>query len=160
MARRRRSRPAPQQVIAVEGYNEFKRDLGKVSKDLKKDLKGASQKLSELVNKRAQAKARGLGGVAAKSAPALTPKATLKGARIILDGKAYPYALGAEFGSIQYGQFENWTGNRWTADASDIGYFLHPTIYDAVRDRTVLTIYEEELARLDRKAFPDKHRSP
>lgn len=178
MARRGKGRkPAERQVIAVEGYREFKRDLGKVSKDLKNELKRANQRLGDEVEKRAKARARSIGGVAAKSVPAIKSKATLQAARIILDGKTYPYALGAEFGAHisrvygrpvanqganygRAGEAHPWTGNRYTAEPKDIGYFLHPTIYDAVRDRTLLTVYEEELARIDRRAFPDKHRSP
>jgi hypothetical protein len=72
-----------------------------------------------------KAKSRGsdLGSVFAKAAPSMRAGSNGKTAYVSLGGKAYPYALGAEFGSVRYKQFQPWRG---TGD--DAGYFLYPTI--------------------------------
>lgn len=101
----------------------LRRDLDDVQGGFDTAAHVADRAAAELVIEKASAAAHALGGVAAKSAPAL--KAT--------DGRAeyggLPYALGAEFGSVEFHQFKPWLGAGEGA-----GYFFTPAVRDTAGD--------------------------
>lgn len=132
--------------VKVEGLTELRKALKAVDAGLPKELGQVHRKLGDMVVTEAQARARGLGGVAAKSAPSLRAASQAARAQITLGGARAPYALGAEFGSGRYKQFKPWRGSD-----ADAGYFLYPTIR-ANRDR-ITEEYERMLDELLNRAF-------
>ena len=108
--------------IGVEGLRELSRDLRNVGHP--RLLSRAHRELSRRVALEARRAALAQGGVAAKSAPAIrwVGGATRAGVRLDASGR-YPFAFGAEFGSVRYPQFKPWRGS-----SSGAGYFLYPTI--------------------------------
>lgn len=130
--------------VRVEGVREARSSLdqlgqeagdnaGKVSDDLAKDLRS-----------KAQRRAHSVGGVAAKAAPALAVESGQgTGAALALDGTAYPYALGAEFGARRYPQFKAWRGPEG-------GYFVYPTIAD--NEQQIVDAYDDGMDDSIRKA--------
>lgn len=131
--------------IRVRGGQEASRALGQISDDLDAKLQQASEQVADHVEHAAAAKARGLGGVAGKSAPALGTRRVDQAAAVVLDGDAYPFAAGAEFGSIAYPQFKAWRG-------SDDGYFLYPAIRET-EERNVQTFVDAVDELIDRSGF-------
>lgn len=109
--------------VQIIGLKELRRDLRAWDRKAPRLVTAAHRKIAKRVKTKAQGRATGLGSVAAKSAPAIGHIATMTGAGVKLDGVKHPYALGAEFGALQYPQFKPWTGN-----SPDAGYFLYPTI--------------------------------
>jgi hypothetical protein len=117
MARARATRQAPFHM-EVDGVAAFRRGLGNARADWKKVEKAFLTEAAETVQEMAQVRARALGGVAAKSAPDIR----VDGPGSLRYG-GNPYNAGAEFGSLRYGQFEQWRGNDDGA-----GYFLWPAL--------------------------------
>lgn len=126
----------------VRGDKETANALDKIGDDLDTELLKASTTVAQRVEHAAASKARGLGGVAAKSAPALSSEVDGDAAAVILDGDAYPFAPGAEFGSIAYPQFEAWRG-------AEGGYFLYPAIREgkAQDEQTFVDVVDELINR-------------
>ncbi|HMV73206.1 MAG TPA: hypothetical protein PKB00_01415 [Microthrixaceae bacterium] len=144
--------------VQVEGLAELQRGLRDlVGKDITRDvLKGANVHYAEFVTAKAQARARGYGGVRSKAASGLSSRGEQRYAVIRMDGTGSPWLLGAEFGSLRYHQFPSWTGNRWTAPPDETpGYFLHPTIRDTAEEGA--EFYADELDKALASAFPDGH---
>lgn len=124
-------------AVRVEGLRELNKGLREIGPEARQELKAASQQIANFVAADAKAAATALGGVAAKVAPSITPRAGIGGtAGVAFGGVRYPMAGGAEFGAGQdrtrnrkngqyvgYRQFEPWTGNSSTA-----GHFLYPSI--------------------------------
>lgn len=140
--------------VEVHGLKEFNKALKEADKKYSKELRAANVAASRRVVTRAKAIAAMRGGVAAKAATSLRALASVKGAQIKLGGDRYPYALGAEFGSLQFRQFPTWRGNQWVAwGTSGVGYFLHPAIRDQYDE--IVEEYGEAIDRIMRDAFPD-----
>lgn len=133
--------------IDVIGLAQLRRDLKEVGGDLPKQLQQVNKAAAAVIATDARERAESLGGVAAKSAPSIRPGATQTAGLIRLGSDNYPFALGAEFGAIQYKQFKPWRGA-----SGDAGYFLYPAIRDDVPK--VVEMYGAELDKLTRKAFP------
>ena len=131
--------------IRVRGDEQAAKALDQLGDDLDNELLQASDAVAQNVEQVASGKARGLGGVAAKSAPALSTNRDADAASVVLDGDAYPFALGAEFGSIAYPQFETWRG-------SEGGYFLYPAIRET-EDRNVQTFVDAVDELIHRAGF-------
>lgn len=118
-------------AIDVKGLPQLKKALNELGPDFKKQLRQAGKDASIKVSGDARSGALGLGGVAAKSAPAVkntTLRSNLLGAGVVLDGERYPMALGAEFGGQRRPttqQFQPWRGS-----GSGAGYFVYPAIRD------------------------------
>lgn len=129
----------------VRGDKETAKALDKLGDDLTTELLQASDAVAQHIEQVAAGKARGQGGVAAKSAPALDSRRDAEAASVVLDGDAYPFALGAEFGSIAYPQFESWRG-------SEGGYFLYPAIRET-EDRNVQTFVDAVDELINRAGF-------
>lgn len=129
--------------VQVRGLNELNRALRRLGPDAQKELKETNRSVAEFVADDARAAAYTLGGVAAKVAPSIRPKGTNTGASVGFGGAGYPYAGGAEFGSIKYKQFKPWRGN-----GTDAGYFVYPAIrQDANRIETEYTEALNDLMR-------------
>lgn len=130
--------------IQIIGLKELRRDLRSWDRKAPRLVTAAHRKIAKEVKAAAQSKASSLGSVAAKSAPAIGHVATMTGAGVKLDGVKHPYALGAEFGALQYPQFKPWTGN-----SLDAGYFLYPTIrakQSMIRETYSKTVLDELVA--------------
>lgn len=115
---------ASSQGVQVKGLNELNRALRSLGgRELQQQLKAAGLEVAQFVAVDAASNARALGGVAAKVAPSVKASARFTGAGVSFGGSAYPFAGGAEFGSIKHKQFRIWRGN-----GSDAGYFVYPAI--------------------------------
>lgn len=135
-------------IVRVEGLADFQRELRKLNADLPKELRKANIEAAEVVAKDARQRAEGRGGVAAKSAPSIKAQGEQRRSKITIGGPKFPFALGAEFGAVEYPQFDPWTGS-----GSDAGYFFYPAIRDTREE--FMDVYEDALDRLARRAFPD-----
>lgn len=131
-------------AVRVTGLRELNKALRDIGPEARQELKAASRKVAEFVTADAKAAAFSLGGVAAKSAPSLAPRAGVSGnAGVAFGGASYPFAGGAEFGSLRYKQFQPWRGNGPSA-----GYFLYPSIRrDADRIVTEFTAALDDLVK-------------
>ncbi len=114
---------AKSQGVKVTGLTELNRALKALGPEVQKELKAANFEVGSMVAGDAQSIALGLGGVAAKVAPSIRATKTAAGAAVSFGGSAYPFAGGAEFGSLRFKQFKTWRGN-----GSDAGYFVYPAI--------------------------------
>lgn len=134
--------------VRVAGLADFQRELRKVNADLPKELRKANIEAAEVVASDARRRAEARGGVSRKSAPSIKAQGEQRRSKVSIGGARFPFALGAEFGSIQYAQFDPWTGN-----GSDAGYFLYPAIRETREE--FMDVYEQVIDRLSRRAFPD-----
>lgn len=116
--------------------------------DLPKELRKANIEAAEVVATDARRRAEARGGVSRKSAPSIRAQGEQRRSKITIGGNQFPFALGAEFGSIEYKQFDPFTGN-----GSDAGYFFYPAIRETREE--FMDVYEDVLDRLARRAFPD-----
>lgn len=135
--------------VSVKGLPELQRSLREIDRTAPRELRKVNLEAARLVANSARARARSLGGVAAKVAPSVKASAQQRAAGVSIGNDSYPMALGAEFGAGQetrrsrrngtyvgYRQFKPWRGND-----RDAGYFLYPTIRDRMVD--VIEIYTE-----------------
>lgn len=125
MAGRRRSSTSRVKTgtVGVEGLGELSRALKELGPEFPKEMRKVNKTTAEKVAQHARSNALALGGVAAKAAPSVKASAGVKSAGVALGGQRYPFAAGAEFGSVRFKQFPIWRGN-----GSDAGYFLYPAI--------------------------------
>jgi hypothetical protein len=114
---------AKSEGVNVEGLAELRRALKAASDAAPKELNAVSKDVATLVADDARGKAAGLGGVAAKVAPSISPSGTARGGAITLGGTSYPMALGAEFG----GQGRP-TTQQFKPHLGRTGYFVYPSI--------------------------------
>lgn len=130
-------------VIRAKGLDDARDALHDVADGIDRAIEEAGMAAARVIEQRARKNALGLGGVAAKSAPALSVEDSTAGAAVAIGGNAYPFALGAEFGSLRYQQFEPWRGEEG-------GYFLYP----AVRQTEPQTdeAYEDAIGDLIKRA--------
>lgn len=136
------------EVVRVEGLADLQRELRRLDSKLPRELRLANLKAAEVVATAARSKASSLGSVAAKTAPSIKAAAEQRRSKVTLGGPKYPFAMGAEFGSIEYAQFKPWTGSD-----SSSGYFFYPAIR-GTREEFMAT-YERALDQLMRAAFPN-----
>lgn len=117
--------------VRIEGLSQVQKALRNADRELAKGLATEQRKLADFVVGKAEARAAGQGGVAAKVARggALKAKGEQRFAKVVLDGGRFPFVFGAEFGAVQYRQFKPWRGNQYTDPlGQEVGYFLHPTL--------------------------------
>ena len=119
--------------IEVEGLPQLQKALRQIDKALPREIRVINLDAAKIVAAAAARRARGLGGVARKSAPSIKAKAQQRRGTIAIGGPKFPFAPGAEFGSIRYNQFKAWRGNQFTQRTAAFedhttGYFLYPSI--------------------------------
>lgn len=121
----------PGPYAEIQGLRQFTRALKQTDAEWLRAHREALVDASEELLDAAKAKGAAQGGVAAKAARvALKPVRGVNEAGLRLDGRRYPYALGAEWGALRYPQFRPWRGNQWDAWAGGPGYFVHPAVRD------------------------------
>lgn len=149
-------------TVRVDGLDDLRRELRRLDDaGLSDRLKDANYRVSEIVVRRAQARAAALGRMQQKAADTLRPARQAARAVVTLGRASVPFALGAEFGAWQgirqpgrnrgrvgLNQFDPWRGRSTGA-----GYFLWPGIRDSADD--IRDAYLEELDRITSDAFPD-----
>jgi hypothetical protein len=134
--------------VKVEGLTEFRKELKLLADDgrFQAELKDANYEVAAHVARRAQGRAST--PLQRKASESL--KAGRQAVRAVVSGGGprWPFFAGAEFGSVQYEQFDAWRGSGY-----DAGYFLYPTI----RDETdvIVEMYGEAIEKITAAAFPD-----
>jgi len=134
--------------IRVDGLKDLRRELRAVDVAFPKELRLRTKKIADGVAAGTAASFASRGGVAPKVAASVKALAQQTGAQIKIGGPRFPYALGAEFGSVQYKQFPPWKGSGPGA-----GYSLYETIRD--RRQQIIDEYADMLTDLTAKAFPN-----
>lgn len=135
--------------IRVEGLRDFQRELRQMHKEWPRELRKAAKKAADLVAEKTRSSFASRDGVAPKVAPSVKALAQQRSASVRIGGEKYPYAMGAEFGSIEYKQFEPWRGA-----GTDAGYSLFPTIRET-RDEVSET-FGDAIDDVARRAFPGR----
>lgn len=145
--------------VTVEGLIPFQKELRAANAAFPRLLRVANKEAAEMVAEEARRNASSQGGAARKTAPSIKALAQQRNASVKIGGKAYPYALGAEFGAIVYKQFKPWRGNQHNMpsgisfDEQTTGYFLYPAI--RAKRGEVMDAYGELVNKAMDKAFPD-----
>ena len=129
--------------VRIAGLGDLRRALKKLN--LTDDLKDANSRVAQMVVDEAGKRARAIGAMQAKAAESLTANRAQSKATVSIGGSRYAFALGAEFGSVQFPQFEQWRGQE--------GYWLWPAIR-GLHDQ-IVGAYGDELTKLTAEAFPD-----
>lgn len=114
--------------VHSDDLDDFRRDVRAAAGEIPQRLEGTSIEVAQMIALDARARAYGLGGVAAKTAPTVHVEGAVGGGSVALGGASAPYAGGAEFGgqgSPTTMQFRPWKGGPGG------GYFLYPAIRDA-----------------------------
>ncbi|BEP14815.1 hypothetical protein acdb102_31260 [Acidothermaceae bacterium B102] len=140
-------------AIQVQNLSKFRSALKQAGPGLVEQVKATNYQVASSVAQSARTLASSQGGVAARTAPSIRGIKSSASSQVRIGGANYPFALGAEFGSLRYKQFKSWRGNQWAAwGASGVGYFLHPTIR-AQRDQIMQT-YGDNVEKIMTAAFP------
>lgn len=130
--------------IEVVGLRDFQRALRQAGNDFPKELRQANKDAADIVAEGTRRALLSRSGVAPKVAPSVRALAQQRNASVKIGGARYPYAMGANFGSVRYKQFPKPTKPD---------YALYRTI-EARRDE-VVDAYGDAIERLARRAFPD-----
>lgn len=130
--------------IKVAGLKEFRRELKKLDGDFPKEMSRVNNDVAGLVADAARSKAAGQGSTLEKAAPSIRAMKGATRAQIAIGSSQYPYALGAEFGSIRYKQFPSPIPG---------GRSLYPTI--RAKRNEVMERYGDLVDDVAKKAFPD-----
>ena len=138
---------------AVVGADEFARALRKMDRDLYREMTQANRAIGTMVVKRGRAKAASYSSQAKKASGSMRVASARSGINLSLGGGRWPYALGAEFGALQYAQFPQWRGNQYVSWDDGVGYFFHPAIRESQEE--VLDLYMQAVADAARKAGID-----
>lgn len=118
-------------VLGANAFKALRKDLKEIDAKAPKLLAKVNRTIAKYVVGEARGKAKALGGVFGKAAPAVTASGSGSAVAVFLNKKTRPYAFGAEFGSKRYKQFDAWRGNpKVNAFDGGPGYFLYPTIRD------------------------------
>ena len=137
-----------EQPIRLTGLKELNQELRKLDATFPKAVRQVNWRVAENVAQKARSSAESQGGVIAKAAPSIKAMAQQARAQVKIGGERYPYALGGEFGSVQYPQFKAWRGS-----GGDAGYALYPALRSerSEIERTYLGMIDE----VTRAAFPN-----
>ncbi len=131
--------------VQVEGLAELNRALRALGgREFQTELRDAGKEIATEVSGDARSIALGLGGVAAKTAGSVSASAGFTSAGVSLGGSAYPFAMGAEFGSNRFPQFRPWRGS-----GSGAGYF----VYESIRRNAdqIGEVYQDALDHIARR---------
>lgn len=155
MAARRRDTSS---AVAVEGLDDFRRDLKRFAKDIGggTELGKLNRRLAEFIVGKAEDIGTRLGGVHAHVVRqgSLRALGAQRNAEMVAGGSAKKHGpvLGAEFGSHYYGQFPAWRGNEHTGGG--VGYMLYPALRENIDEG--MDRYWDDIEDLARRAFPKK----
>jgi hypothetical protein len=117
--------------IAVIGLQSVVRALRSFGKELARALDREQGKLADFILDKTVARGTSQGGALGKAARsgAYTGEGDQRAIDFRINGDEFEYALGGEFGAIQYKQFKPWRGNQFTDPlAQNVGYALFPVL--------------------------------
>lgn len=135
MATKRPSRGSKRtQFAKIEGLEDFLKDMGVLPAQMKRAEQVFQTIAAATVVTTAKEYATLEGRQQVKFAQTLLPRT---GGTVQYGG--LPGSMGAEFGSILYGQFPEWRGNK-----DDAGYFFWPAIRN-FRDEDMLNLWVREV---------------
>lgn len=141
---RRRFTARNKSYAHIEGLEDYLRDLGVAKHNIERAEQQFAKIAAATVATRAKEMARAEGplpALASQEVDVVGPGTVAYG------GKGY--SMGAEFGALQYKQFEMWRGNK-----DDAGYFFWPAIRE-FRDDDMLNAWVEEVWKVIKPLFPD-----
>lgn len=144
MAPRRRFTSRNKSYAHIEGLKDFLKDMGVAEANIRDAEKVFATIAASTVEQRAKdmAVAEGrLPGLASQEVKVAGP------GTVVYGGKGY--SMGAEFGALQYKQFEAWRGNK-----DEAGYFFWPAIRE-FRDEDMLNLWVDEVWKVIKPMFPD-----
>lgn len=118
----------------IEGLDKFLKEMGVLPSEMKRAEQVFMTIAAATVVSQAKTLAMGTG----RQQVAASATLTQLGQGIVQYGGT-PWAMGAEFGSIIYGQFPEWRGNK-----EDAGYFFWPAIRD-FRDEDMINLWVREV---------------
>jgi len=135
MAKQRsRSNSKRTQYAQIEGLQDFLKDMGVLPAQMKRAESVFETLAAATVVTTAKHFAQEYGSQQMRAATTLQQRG---GGTVQYGG--LPFAMGAEFGAIQYGQFPEWRGNK-----DDAGYFFWPAIRN-FRDDDMLDLWVREV---------------
>ncbi len=137
-------------AIRVEGLEEFRAGLKKLGPEWPGKLGQINKRLTSMIV--TDARNRASTAQAKKAAESLKASAGAKEAIVSLGGPGFEFALGAEFGALQYKQFPPWRGNQFAPAEGGVGYFLMPAIHDDLGK--IEAAYLDAVGDLTKQAFP------
>jgi len=118
---------APSVGVKVIGLRELVRDLGRMDREIPRQLRAEQRAIANDVAAEAKTRAASLGGVHRHVSPGIGAGATSSRAYVSLNVGRQPAILGAEFGGgarPRTRQFPPWRGSGGNA-----GYMVYPTLY-------------------------------
>jgi hypothetical protein len=118
----------------IEGLDDFLRSMGVLDRDIKRAETVFETLAASTVVSLSKSNASSVGTQQARASEDLR---VIGAGTVQYGGKAWSF--GAEFGSILYGQFPEWRGNK-----DDAGYFLWPAIRE-FRDDDMLELWVKEV---------------
>lgn len=127
----------------IEGLEEFIRDAGVAEKNIKDAEKVFMAVAATTVAEGARQLGRELGSIQEKASVDVRVASL---GTVAYGGAAYSF--GAEFGAIQWRQFDEWRGNQ-----QDAGYFFWPAIRE-FRDEDMLDTWVKHVWENVKFAFP------
>ena len=140
--------PAARQAVAVEGLEDFQRELRTLGKELAKGLQRTNKRFAEKARDRErQLYDRTYGGGRGFSRRGITARATARKAAIVIGGARRPWLLGQNFGST--GRFPQFV-------KPPLGGRPDRFHYTAIAQTSPAMVeeYGREFDELARKAFP------
>lgn len=131
-------------TVDVVGLRDFQRELRALDKAWGPELRKTNKAVAEQVAGAVRASFSSRGGVAPKVAASVRAMAQQRNASVRIGGARFPYAMGANFGSVRYTQFPA---------PVDPDYSLFRTI--RAERASTLDAYEKAVADLTKRAFPN-----
>lgn len=133
----------PIDKIEVLGLNAFRRELKKAEDQFPKAINNINNEVAEIVADAARNRALSQGSTLAKAAPSIRALKGAAKAQVRMGGASYPYAMGAEWGSIRYKQFPLPVPG---------GRSVYPTIKE--KRAEVMNRYGDLIDEVSKEAFP------
>lgn len=143
--RRRRFGTRNTTSFEIEGLREFLREIGLLDREIAQAEKVFAAVAASTVAVRAKEMAR----FGSRLASLSSADVKVAGPGTVEYG-GEGYSMGAEFGALQYKQFEIWRGNK-----DDAGYFFWPAIRE-FRDKDMLDLWVEEVWKAVKPLFPER----
>lgn len=142
MATVRRGNKRSLRYARIEGLREFLQDMGVAKHNIADAERVFGAIAAATVVSMAKQTAAGIGKMQIAAAQDLK----VVGSGTVQYG-GRPYSIGAEFGAIQWHQFNEWRGNL-----NDAGYFLWPSIRE-FRDEDMLDLWARTVWEQMKKSF-------